>query len=98
MNENLTLIPQTNLADRVKSIQDEGYVYFPNAMTPDEVTELKKAMDKMIPIEASFNRNHTLEKDGFLQKHINNAFNHDSIFIQYLDRPEVIDLIEAVHG
>ena len=98
MNENLTLIPQTNLTDRVKSIQDDGYVYFPNAMTPDEVTELKKAMDKMIPIEASFNRNHTLEKDGFLQKHINNAFNHDSIFIQYLDRPEVIDLIEAVHG
>ena len=63
-----------------------------------EVTELKKAMDEMVPVEESFNRNYTAKREGFINRHINNAFNHNPIFLKFLDRPDVIELAEALHG
>ena len=98
MAEALELKPQPDLASRVRGIEENGYAYFPQALDASQVAKLKEVMDRLTPIEASFNRHTTPDNGGFLNKHINNVFNRDPIFLQYLDGPGVIDLAEAVHG
>ena len=98
MVEALELKPQPDLESRVKGIEEDGYAYFPGAMSADQVAELKEVMKHLTPIEASFNRYTTPDNGGFLNKHINNAFNRDPIFLQYMDQAGVIDLAEAIHG
>ena len=98
MVETAKLIKKPDLDSRIQAIQEDGYTYFPKSLTPKEVTELKKAMDEMVPVEESFNRNHTAKREGFINRHINNAFNHNPIFLKFLDRPDVIELAEALHG
>ncbi len=98
MVETAKLIKKPDLDSRIQAIQEDGYTYFPGSLTPKEVTELKKAMDEMVPVEESFNRNYTVKREGFINRHINNAFNHHPIFLKFLDRPDVIELAEALHG
>ena len=84
--------------DYVQAMEDDGFAYFPRVLNETEISALREAMDRLTTIEKSFDRQHDPEKQGFLNKSINNAFNRDPIFVQYLDRPEIIDLIEAVLG
>ena len=98
MAEALELKSQPDLASHVKGIEEDGYAYFPGAMSADQVAELREVMARLTPIEASFNRYSTPDNGGFLNKHINNVFNRDPIFLQYMDGTGVIDLAEAVHG
>ena len=98
MAEALELKPQPDLASRVKGIEEDGYAYFPGVLDPDQVAELKEVMNRLTPIEESFNQHTTPDNGGFLNKHINNVFNRDPVFLQYLDGDSVIDLAEAVHG
>lgn len=98
MAANLELKPQPDLANRIKAMKDDGYAYFPDALSQDEISELKSIMDDLTPIEASFNRHTTVDNGGFLNKHINNVFNRNPVFLKFLDRPDVIDLAEAIHG
>ena len=98
MVEALELKTQPDLASRVQGIEEDGYAYFPGAMSADQVAELREVMAHLTPIEASFNRYSTPDNGGFLNKHINNVFNRDPIFLQYTDGAGVIDLAEAVHG
>ena len=86
MVEALELKPQPDLASRVKGIEEDGYAFFPGAMSPDQVAELREVMKHLTPIEASFNRYTTPDNGGFLNKHINNVFNRDPIFLQYMDK------------
>lgn len=96
--EQLELIPHPDLGSRIKSIEQNGYAYFPGALTTGQISNLKKAMDRLTAIEESFNRHSTPDNGGFLNKHISNAFNRDPIFRQYLDHAGIIELAEAVHG
>ena len=98
MAQSLELKAQPDLASRVRGIEDDGYAYFPGAIDADQVAALRKAMDRLTPIEESFDQYTTPETGGFHNKHINNSFNRDPIFLQYLDMPGVIDLAEATHG
>jgi len=98
MAEVLELKHQPDLVHRVKAIQEEGFTYFPEALKPTEISELKMVMDELTPIKDQYGRMSRPENPNALDKHIINAFNHDPIFLQYLDRPEVIDLAEALHG
>ena len=80
MTSNLILRSQPDLENRVKGMKEDGYVYFPNVLSKNEVSELKTIMDSLTPIETSFYRYNvpqhdtTPEKGGFLNKHINNFF------------------------
>jgi len=94
----LPLEARSDLAGYVQAMEDDGYAYFPGVLNAQEVVELRAAMDKLTALDASFDRHTEPAEHGFLDKSINNAFNRDSIFLQYLDRPEIIDLVEAVHG
>ncbi|MCZ6680852.1 MAG: phytanoyl-CoA dioxygenase family protein [Candidatus Poribacteria bacterium] len=98
MSKALPLIAYPDLEAQVKAIENDGYVYFPGVLNAEEVAELRAAMDRLDAIPASFDRHGTPENGGFLNKHINNAFNRDVVFLQYLDKPGITELEEAVHG
>ena len=98
MVQALELKAQPDLASRVRGIEEDGYAYLPNAIDADKIAALREAMDRITPLDESFNRYTTPETGGFFNKHINNVFNHDPIFLQYMDPPEVIEIAEAIHG
>ena len=79
-------------------MKEDGYAYFPEVLNEQEIADLRQAMDELTALEESYDRHTDPAEHGFLNKSINNAFNRDPIFVQYLDRPEIIDLVEAVHG
>lgn len=98
MADVLPLVAYPDLESRVKAIEEDGFVYFPGVLNAEEVAELRDAMDRLTQRPESFDRHNTPENGGFLNKHINNAFNRDTVFLQYLDKPEIIELGEAIHG
>ncbi|MEO2003192.1 MAG: phytanoyl-CoA dioxygenase family protein, partial [Candidatus Poribacteria bacterium] len=98
MRQALALKAYDTLDERVRAIEDDGFAYFPAALKADAVATLREAMGRLTAIPESFDRYHTAEESGFLQAHVNNAFNRDPLFLNYLDRPGVIELAEAVHG
>lgn len=89
----LQLVSQPDLTSRVKAIQDDGFVYFPSAISSDEIAELRSAMDSLEEIPEYFDRTHES-----WSRHFNNAFNRDEVFTKYLDRPGIIELAEEIHG
>mgnify|MGYP003962478049 CR=1 FL=1 len=98
MRQPLPLVAYETLEERARAIQEDGFAYFPAALSAAEVATLRDTMDGLTAIPESFDRYHTAEDAGFLQAHVNNAFNRDPLFLQYLDRPDVIELAEAIHG
>ena len=98
MADVLPLVAYPDLEGRVRAIEEDGFVYFPGVLNAAEIAELRDAMDRLTQIPESFDRHNTPENGGFLNKHINNAFNRDAVFLQYLDKPEIIELGEAIHG
>ena len=98
MTTALPLVPRTNLEGYVQAMEEDGFAYFPGVLKASEISALREAMDKLTALEKSFDRHPDPAKHGFLNKTVNNAFNRDPIFLPYLDLPEIIDLIEAVHG
>lgn len=98
MADVLALTAQPDLAARVRSMERDGYAYFPGVMSAAEVAELRAVFDRLTPIEESFDRYTTPETGGFLNKHVNNAFHLDPLFLRCTDLPDIIDLAEAVLG
>ena len=93
MADMLRLVPQPDLASRVTAIQRDGFVYFPGVISPAEVAELRSVMDRLEEIPEYFD----VARESW-SRSFNNAFNRDEIFIQYLDKPEIIELAEKIHG
>lgn len=99
MSQALPLVAYSDLEGQVKAMEEDGYAYLPKVIEGEQLAELRAAMDRLTAISASFDRHGTPENgNGFLNKHINNAFNRDPVFLQYLDLSPVIELAEAVHG
>ena len=98
MARSLELKAQPDLASRVRGIEEDGYAYFPQAIDAHAVAELRSAMDRLTGNEGSFDQYTTTESGGFFNKHINNAFNRDPVFLQYVGQSGIVDLAEAIHG
>ena len=99
MSQALPLVAYPDLEGQVKAMEEDGYAYLPKVIEGEQLAELRAAMDRLTAIPESFDRHGTPENgNGFLNKHINNAFNRDPVFLQYLDFSPVIELAEAVHG
>ena len=99
MSQALPLVAYPDLENQVKAMEEDGYAYLPKVIEGTQLAELRAAMDQLTAISASFDRHGTVENgNGFLNKHINNAFNRDPVFLQYLDLSPVIELAEAIHG
>ena len=93
MADMLRLVPQPDLTSRATAIQRDGFVYFPGVISPAEIAELRSVMDRLEEIPEYFD----VARDSW-SRSFNNAFNRDEIFIQYLDKPEIIELAEKIHG
>jgi ectoine hydroxylase-related dioxygenase (phytanoyl-CoA dioxygenase family) len=76
----------------------DGYVYFPNLLSVDEIAELRELSERLEPSVEAFDIDLTPEKDGHFQRCINAVFNRDPLFLKYLDKPGLIELAETLHG
>lgn len=98
MADYLNLVARKTLEQRIEALEQDGYVYFTGALSDGEIIELRSAMDRLEARPDEFDRHTDGESHGFLNKSINNVFNRDPVFLSFLDRPEVIDVVEAEHG
>lgn len=98
MAEALPLIAHLDLESQIAALKNDGYVYFPGVVGADEIAELRVCMDRLEPIAESFDLLRSPESGGYFERSVNNAFNRDALFLQYLDKPGVIELAEAAHG
>lgn len=94
----LPLVAQSDLQNYVRAMEEDGFAYFPSALDEDEIIRLRRAMDELTALPESYDRHTAPAEHGFMNKSINNAFNRDPVFVPYLDRPQIIDLVEAIHG
>ena len=98
MFDALPLIAYPDLPSRVAALERDGYVYLPAVLNAGEIAAMRSRMDALEALPESYDRHHTPETHSFLNKCINNTFNRDSLFLSFLDWPDVIEIEEAVHG
>lgn len=99
MSKGLSLVAYDDLDSQVEALERDGYVYFPSVLNSDEIAILRSTMNRLSAIPESHDRDETLENgDAFLHKLISNSFNRDPLYLQYLDKSPVIEVVEAVHG
>ncbi len=100
MTKAMTLPTYSTTAEQVESVEKDGFAYFPGFLDPQEVAGLKAAMDATPTVPAHFDRDpsQTVVEQGFYEKVINNAFNHNELFFAFLDKPGIIEVAEALHG
>jgi hypothetical protein len=98
MTETVDLIAYPDLAGRVEALERDGIVYFPKLLGAQEIAELRTHMEALKPATDGYDRDSEIDGDDFYQKHISSCFNQDPFFLRYLDKPEIIELWEAVHG
>lgn len=98
MPKYLKLVPFRSLKQRVAALEQDGYVYFPGILTDKDVNSLRHAMDRLESRPEEFDRLTDHKDHRYLNKSINNVFNRDPVFLPYLDRPDIIDVVEAAHG
>ena len=98
MADALPLVVYGDIESRVKALEDDGYVYLPGVLDTGEIAALRESMERLEAIPENYDRSQTPKDHGFLNKCINNAFNRDILYLQYLDRPDIIEVEEAVHG
>ena len=97
MPQALPLVAQPDLPSQVNAVERDGYVYLPRVLDRDQVAELREHMERLEPLAESFDSGPD-PKRGFLNRAINNAFNRDPYFVQFLDYPGVIEIAEALLG
>lgn len=98
MAQALPLIAYPDHETRVNAIEEEGYVYFPNVLNAEEIAEMKATMDRLTAVPESFDRYGMPDDNGFINWHINNAFNREICFLRCIDKPGIIELVEEIHG
>lgn len=98
MRKPLSLIPQPDLESRVAAVVNDGYVYFPGVVDAAQIAALREAMDELTALTENYDRDWRPPQHSYVNKSINNVFNRNVLFLQYLDMPGVIELAEALHG
>ena len=98
MAESIPLVSQPDTASHARAIMEQGFTYFPNELRLEEISQLRSAMDRLTAKPESFDKLPDPAEHGFMEKTINNAFNRDPVFAEYLDRAGIIDVAEAVLG
>ena len=94
----IPLVHYPDLQRQVRAMRDDGYVYFPGILSAEEISELRALMDRLEPMEEYFDSERKAGEGEFPSKVLNNAFNRDPLLLGFIDRPGVIELVEAIHG
>ncbi|MEM7033959.1 MAG: phytanoyl-CoA dioxygenase family protein [Chloroflexota bacterium] len=98
MAPSLELTHYPDLESQVTAIENDGFAYFPNYLSKDEVAELRELMDRTEANPDYFDRAKSAENGDFYERHLNNAFNRDPIYLNFIDKPGIIELAEAILG
>ena len=101
MYQVLPLESYPDLDSQVEALERDGYVYLPEVITREEVAELREQIDLLEPIpESNDFRGDPGDRQGLGAGsiHIKNAFNRGKAFFDCLDRPGVIEAVEAALG
>jgi len=98
MPDTIDLIVKHEREARRVAVEQDGFAYFPGVVGSSVVGQLRTAFDRLTANPESFDHHDTPEDRGFLNKHINNAFNFDPVFLRCMDLPGVIDTAEDVLG
>ena len=77
MSRALSLFVYDNLEQQIEAMEQDGFVYFPQILTSDEVAELRQLSVQLEPSAEALDTDLTLEKDGHFERCINAAFNRD---------------------
>ncbi len=76
-------------AGQLRGLEDDGFALIPGVLSADEVAETRAAIDRCRPF-------------GFDQvgtnDHYKCVFNRERLFLDYADRPGVVDLAYAIWG
>lgn len=72
-----------------QAIHDDGFALVPNVLTPEEVEAAKAKIDALEPFG--------FDSEG-LTDHYKCVFNRDPYWLQFLDKPGIVDLAEATMG
>ena len=96
--EPLPLVHYQGVDRQAQAMREDGFAYFPGILSADEVTELRALMDRLPPVEDYFDSERRAGEGDFPTKVLNNAFNRDPLMLGFLDRADVIDLVEEIHG
>lgn len=81
------------VADAIQAMYADGYVIFPGVLSADEVAELRRRMDAM----GSQNDDDYVVPGWCYNKHIPSHFHRNPDLLDYIDRPGVIEVAEAIH-
>ena len=98
MPQALPLVAQPDLPSQVNAVEQDGYVYLPGVLDRDQVAELREHMERLEPLAESFDQRSTTRNAVSSTRSINNAFNRDPYFVQFLDYPGVVEIAEALLG
>ncbi|HVK04137.1 MAG TPA: phytanoyl-CoA dioxygenase family protein [Armatimonadaceae bacterium] len=82
------------VGDAVRSMYSDGYVIFPGVLSAGEVAELRRRMDAM----GSRNDDDYVVPGWCYNKHIPSRFHENPDLLDYIDRPGIIEVAEAIHN
>jgi len=83
-----------DVAAAIQAMYTDGYVIFPGVLSADEVIALRRRMDAM----GSRNDDDYVVPGWCYNKHIGSAYHQNPDLLDYIDRPGIIDVAEAIHN
>lgn len=89
--ENLPYPAANDLESRIERMSTDGYVWFPGVLNAEEVAELRARMDAMGGPDEEY-----VVKGWCFNKHIVSDFTQNPDHLDYIDRPGVIEVAEAI--
>jgi hypothetical protein len=78
-----------DIAGMHKALHEDGFALIPGVLSPEEISDLRDGIDRLQPF--GFDQ-------GGAQAHYKCVFNRDRLFLNYIDRPGIVDLAESLMG
>lgn len=79
-----------NISRQLQALHDDGFVLLPAVLNAGEIAWARAAMTTLTPQHWDYS--------GLVDDHFKCVFNRDPRWLRYLDRPGVIELMEAALG
>lgn len=81
--------PLDQTQEMAQAMHDDGFVLIPGVLSAKEIADLRAAIDRLKPFG--------FDKLGKTD-HFKCVFNREKLFLDYIDRPGVVELAEATMG
>ena len=81
-----------SVPDAIEAMYEDGYVIFPNVFSKEEVAQFKARFDAM----GGPDEKYVVPKWCF-NKQLGLDLQNDPFFLQLIDKPDIIDVVDAIH-